>query len=43
MVNQLIIQAAIFSVETDDGNKNKFEAWIPSIENAAQISGQDIL
>ena len=43
MADQAIIQAAISLVETFDGNKNKFEAWITSVENAAQISGQDIL
>ena len=35
MVDQAIIQAAICSVETFDGNKNKFEAWIALVENAA--------
>ena len=39
----MYIQAAISSVETDDGNKNKFEAWIMSVESTAHISGQDIL
>ena len=43
MVDQTIIQAAISSVVTFDDNKNIFEAWIPSVENAAQIYDQDIL
>ena len=32
MTNQAIIKAAISSVETFVGNKNKFEAWITSVE-----------
>ena len=43
MVDQPIIYTAIFSVETFDGNKNRFEVWIVSAENAAQIYSQDIL
>ena len=43
MVDHAIIQAAISLVETFDGNKNKFEVRITSVENAVQISGQDIL
>ena len=43
MAGQTIIQTVISSVETFDGNKNNFEAWIASLENAVQISGQDIL
>ena len=43
MVDQPIIQAAISSAETVDGNKNKFEACIASFENAAQFSGHNIL
>ena len=43
MSDQDIIQVAISSVETFDGNKTKFEAWITSAENTAQISGQDML
>ena len=43
MVDQPIIWAAMSSIETFDGNKNKFETWIASVENVAQISGQDIL
>ena len=35
--------AAISSLETFDGNENKFEALITLVENAAQISVQDIL
>ena len=36
MVDQAIVQAAISLTET-------FEAWITSVENETQISGQDIL
>ena len=43
MADQAIIQAALSSVKTFDGDIYKFEAWITSVENAAQISGQDIL
>ena len=43
VVDQAIIQTALSSVETFDGNKSKFEAWIISVENTAQISFQDIL
>ena len=43
MGNHIIIQAAISLVETFDGDKKKFETWIRSVENAAQISGQDII
>ena len=32
----------ISSMETFDGTKSKFESWIAPMENAAQISGQDI-
>ena len=30
-------------MERFDGSKSKFDSWIASVENAAQISGQDIL
>ena len=43
MVEQPIIQAAISSIETFDGTKSKFESWIASVGNAAQISGKNIL
>ena len=43
MVNQPIIKTAKSSVKTFEDNKNKFEVWIASVENATQISGQDIL
>ena len=43
MIEQTIIQAALSSIETFDGTKSKFEAWTESIENTAQISGQDTL
>ena len=39
----MVDPAAISSVETFHGDKNKFEVWIKSTENEAQISGQDIL
>ena len=42
MVEQPIIQTVISSVETFNDTK-KFESWITSVENAAQISGQNIL
>ena len=43
MVEQPIIQAVISSIEAFDGTKSKFESWITSVENAAQISGQNFL
>ena len=43
MVDQTIIQAAKSSVESFDGNKDKSEAWIALVENAAQLSGKDTL
>ena len=43
MVEQSIIQAVISSVEMFDDTKSKFESQIASLENVAQISGQDIL
>ena len=41
MIEQTIIQAAIPSTETFNSTKSKYEAWMESIENAAQISGQN--
>ena len=43
MAEQHIIQTAISSTEILDGTKNKFESWKASVENAAQISGKNIL
>ena len=43
MVEQPIIKAVIFSIGTFNGTKSKSESWIVSVENAAQISGQNIL
>ena len=43
MVEQPIIKAAISSVDTFHGTITKFELGIASVENAAQISWQDIL
>ena len=43
VVEQPNIQAAISPVETFNGNKSKFEFWITSVENAAQILGQKML
>ena len=43
MVKQPIIQEAISYMEAFNGPKSKFESWIGSVENAAQISGQNIL
>ena len=37
MVEQLIIQAAISSIETFYSTKGKFEFWMPSVENAAKF------
>ena len=41
MIEQSVMQAAPSSIETLSGTKSKFEAWIGSIENAVQISGQN--
>ena len=43
IVEQSIIQASNSSVDTFYGYKIKFESWITSVENAAQILGQNIL
>ena len=43
MVEQPIVQTVISLVETFDGTKSKSESWIASVENVAQISGQNIL
>ena len=43
MVEQLIIQAAISSVEMFNGTKSKIESWIVSVGNAVQISEYGIL
>ena len=43
MIEQNIVQAALLSIETFNGTKSKFEAWKESIENAAQISGQNTI
>ena len=40
MIKQTIIQAALSLIETFNVTKSKFEAWMESIENVAQISGQ---
>ena len=40
MTKQMIIQATLASIDMFDGTKSKFEAWMESIKNAAQISGQ---
>ena len=37
MFEQTIIQAAVSSIETYIQTKSKLEAWMKSIENAAQI------
>ena len=42
-VEQPIIQVVIYSIETFDGTKSKFETWTATVVNAAQISGQNIL
>ena len=38
MIEKTITEAALFSI---DGTRIKFKAWTGSIENTAQISGQD--
>ena len=43
MIEQTILQKALASIETLDGRKSKFEAWMESIKNAAQISGQNAI
>ena len=43
MAEQLIIQAAISSVEMFDRTKSMFKSCTTSVKNAAQISKQDIL
>ena len=43
MIEQTIIHAALASTEMFDGTKNKFEALMESIENAVQISGQNVI
>ena len=43
MIEQIIIQASLVSIETFNGTKSKFEAWVEFIENAAQISGQNAI
>ena len=43
MVEQTIIQGEISSYKTFDGTKSKFESWIVSVVNTAQISGHEIL
>ena len=43
LMTVMVDQAIISSVEKFDDNKNRFGAWITSVQNAAQISDQDIL
>ena len=43
MIEQTTIQAALASIECFDGTKGKFEAWMESIENEVQISGQNAI
>ena len=43
MIEETIIQSALSSTEASNGTKSKFKALTESIENAAQISGQDTL
>ena len=43
IIEKTIIQAALSSIKTFDGTKNKFEGWTESAENGAQISCQDTL
>ena len=37
MIKHTIIQTALSFIAPFDGTKSKFEAWIESIENAAQM------
>ena len=43
MVEQPIIQATISSKETFHGTKSRFDSGKVSVENTAQILGQNIL
>ena len=43
MIKQTIIQAVLTSIKMFDGTKSKSEAWVESIESAAQISGQNTI
>ena len=43
IIEQTILQSALSSIETFDGTRGKFKVWTGSVENAAQISGQDTL
>ena len=43
MVEQHVIQAVISSVGTFNGTNSKFESWVMSVENAAQILWQNFL
>ena len=43
MIEQIIIQAALSSIETSGGTKSKFKAQTELIENAAQVFGQHTL
>ena len=43
MIEWTIKQAALSSIETFKGTKSKFEVWTKSIQNAVQISGQNMI
>ena len=43
MIGQTTIQTALASIETFNGTKSKFEAWVKSIKNAVQMSGQNVI
>ena len=43
MADQHIFQVAIFSIETFNGTRSRFESWIASVENTAQNPGQNVL
>ena len=43
MIEQTIKQAALLSTKYSVEQNNKFEAWMESIENAVQISGQNAI
>ena len=43
MVEQMIVQTAITSIETFDATNSNFKAWTEAIKNTAQISGQNTI
>ena len=43
MIEQIIIQTALTSIEMFNGTESKFEAWMEAIGNTAQISDQNAI